>query len=146
MARRPLYLAALLLLPVLAVASAPAIAQIHRCPTSDGSTYLSNLPCPPRGSAKAEQEQKARDEATMRSLQDTRQGANPFQERTRARALIRQQWADQAAERRRLALPPPHHNWQSQVESFSAVMRKERIDITRADLEQVLREEAEARR
>lgn len=141
MARRPFYLAALL-----AVASTAAHGQIHRCPTSDGSTYLSNLPCPPRDSARAAQEQKAREEATLRSLQETRSGANPIQERTRARALIRQQWADQAAERRRLALPPPHNNWQSQVDGFAAMMRKERVEISRADLEQVLREEAEARR
>jgi hypothetical protein len=141
MARRPFCLAALLL-----VASAPGHAQIHRCPTSDGSTYLSNLPCPPRDSAKAAREQKDRDEATLRSLQENRPAANPFQERTRARALIRQQWADQAAERRRLALPPPHHDWKSQIESFAVMLRKERIDLSRPELEQVLREEAEARR
>jgi hypothetical protein len=141
MAPRPVYLAALLF-----VASTTAYGQLHRCPTSDGSTYLSNLPCPPRDSAKSAREQKDRDEATMRSLQENRPGANPFQERTRARALIRQQWADQAAERRRLALPPPHHDWKSQVESFAVMLRKERIDLTRPELEQVLREEAEARR
>jgi len=141
MAGRPLYLAALL-----ALACTAAQAQIHRCPTRDGSTYLSNLPCPPRESSKAADEQKARDEATMRSLQQNQSTANPFQERTRARALIRQQWADQAAERRRLALPPPHHAWQTQVDSFAALMKKERVEISRADLEQVLREEAEARR
>ena len=141
MARQPLYLAALL-----AVACTAAQAQIHRCPTRDGSTYLSNLPCPPRESGKAADEQKAREEATLRSLQENRPGANPFQERTRARALIRQQWADQAAERRRLALPPAHHDWQTQVDGFAALMRKERVDISRPELEQVLREEAEARR
>lgn len=140
MARRPLYLAALL-----AAACTAAQAQIHRCPTRDGSTYLSNLPCPPREAGKAADE-KAREEATLRSLQENRPAANPFQERTRARALIRQQWADQAAERRRLALPPPHHDWQTQVESFAALMRKERVDISRPELEQVLREESEARR
>jgi hypothetical protein len=141
MAPRPFYLAALLF-----VASTAAYGQLHRCPTSDGSTYLSNLPCPPRDSAKSAREQKDRDEATMRSLQENRPGANPFQERTRARALIRQQWADQAAERRRLALPPPHHDWKSQVEGFAVMLRKERIDLSRPELEQVLREEAEARR
>ena len=141
MARRPLYLAVLL-----ALACTAAQAQIHRCPTRDGSTYLSNLPCPPRESGKAVDEQKAREEATMRSLQENRTAANPFQERTRARALIRQQWAEQASERRRLALPPPHHDWQAQLDGFAALMRKERVDISRPELEQVLREEAEARR
>ena len=142
MADRPAYLAALLI----GVASTGAYGQIHRCPTSDGSTYLSNLPCPPRDSPKAAKEQKARDDATLRSLQENQPAANPFQERTRARALIRQQWADQAAERRRLSLPPPQADWPSQVESFASLMRKERIDISRPELEQVLREEAEARR
>jgi hypothetical protein len=141
MAGRPLHLAALL-----ALACTAAQAQIHRCPTRDGSTYLSNLPCPPRESGKAADEQKAREEATLRSLQENRPAADPFRERTRARALIRQQWADQAAERRRLALPPPHSDWQAQVDSFAALMKKERVDISRPELEQVLREEAEARR
>lgn len=132
---------------LLILAYTPAHAQpIHHCPRSDGSTYLSNLPCPPRDSGTATEGQKARDEAVLRSLQEQRQTETSFQARTRARAVIRQQWAEQAAERRRLGLPPPHHDWRSQVEDFLAVMGKERISVSRAELELLLHEEAEARR
>jgi hypothetical protein len=132
---------------LLILAHAPAYAQpLHRCPRSDGSIYLSNLPCPPRDSGTAAGEQKARDEAVLRSLQDKRQTETSFQAHTRARAVIRQQWAEQAAERRRLALPPPHHDWQSQVEDFLLMMGRERINVSRTEVELLLREEAEARR
>ena len=140
MALRPLYLVVLL------AASAPALGQLHRCPTKDGSTYLSNLPCPPREAGVSPAEQKARDEAVVRSLQDKRQAETAFQARTRARAVIRQQWAEQAAERRRLSRPAPHTDWQAQVDDFLLLMTRERIEIGRPELEALLREEAAARR
>jgi hypothetical protein len=141
MAARPIYLILLL------AASCPALAQqLHRCPTKDGSTYLSNLPCPPREAGVSPDAQKARDEAVVRSLQDKRQAETAFQARSRARAIIRQQWAEQAAERRRLSRPAPHTDWQVQVDDFLLLMGKERIEISRPELEALLREEAAARR